>query len=76
MRSYIVTFITTVVAFSSSISLYAQSKTPPPPDGTRMGPVLPELTPIDTYEIVLLTIGIFYGIYILYKLKAIKKTTV
>lgn len=75
MRSYIVSFIVTVIAFSLSIPTYAQSKNPPPPDATRMGPVLPEFTPIDTYEVALLAAGLFYGIYIIYKLR-FKKTTV
>jgi len=67
MRPQIVKILTLVLFLSNSISMLAQHAGPPAPGGDRRPP-----QPIDESILVLITIGLIYGVYIAYKKHQIK----
>ena len=69
MRPQIVKILTLVLLVFNSISTFAQKASPPPPANNR-GPQLP----IDDSILVLIVLGLFYGVFIAYK-KAHSKNT-
>ncbi len=64
MRPQIVSILTLVLSFLSSASMLAQTVSPPPPRQTR-GPELP--LPIDSDLMLLLSVGVLLGVYVVYK---------
>ncbi len=62
MRPQIVPILAVVLFFLNSASMLAQSVSPPPPRQNR-GPELP----IDSDLMVLLSLGVLLGVYVMYK---------
>ena len=71
MRPQIVKILTLILLVFNSISMLAQNAGPPHPS-QRRPPDLP--APIDDNVLVLIMIGLFYGIYIAYKKYQAKNT--
>jgi len=74
MRPQIVKLLTSLCCFLAAIPMLSQGPSPgggpPPPD---RGPTLPEL-PIDDNILILMVIGLFFGIYALVKRNKVTDT--
>ena len=70
MLTKIIKILILVLVITNSTAILAQERTGPPPPTNTRGPELP----IDDNIIILIVLGILYGVYITYKKHQIKDT--